>query len=78
MNNGEVTNGYITPEKQASFLAKYAHLEGIVGDEYYYTYNETGKGFRVTKVDGKAVQITKMTAEEAKTMVACSKLKFGE
>ena len=73
-NNG----GTVTPEMQAAFLSKYAHLEGIVGNNKYYSYAETGKGFCVTFVGGKAVQITKMTAEEAKTMVACSNLKFGE
>ena len=78
MKNGEVNNGCITPEKQAEFLSKYAHLEGIVGDDWYYTYDETGKGFRVTKLNGSVVQISKMSAQEAKTMVACSKLKFGE
>lgn len=78
MKNGEVNNGCITPEKQAEFLSKYAHLEGIVGDDWYYTYDETGKGFRVTKLDGCVVQVSKMSAQEAKTMVACSKLKFGE
>ena len=78
MKNGEVNNGCITPEKQAEFLSKYAHLEGIVGDDWYYTYDETGKGFRVTKLDGHVVQISKMSAQEAKTMVACSKLKFGD
>lgn len=78
MSNGEVTNGYVTPEKQAAFLAKYAHLEGIVGNDSYYTYSETGKGFRVTRLNGEVVQIVKMSANEAKTMVACSKLKFGD
>ena len=73
-NNG----GTVTPEMQAAFLSKYAHLEGIVGNDKYYSYTETGKGFRVTFVDGKAVQVTKMSAEEAKTMVACGNLKFGE
>lgn len=79
MKENEYNNGgSVTPEMQAVFLGKYAHLEGIVGDDKYYTYAETGKGFRVTFVDGKAVQVTKMSAEEAKTMVACSKLKFGD
>lgn len=78
MRDGEINNGCITPDKQAEFLSKYAHLEGIVGNDWYYTYEETGKGFRVTKIDGKTVQINKMSANEAKTMVACSKLKFNE
>jgi hypothetical protein len=78
MRSGEVDNGCITLEKQAAFLAKYAHLEGIVGNDSYYTYAETGKGFRVTKLNGQVVQVSKMTADEAKTMVACSKLKFGD
>lgn len=70
--------GAVTPEMQASFLSKYAHFEGAVGNDKYYSYAETGKGFKVTTVDGKVVQITKMSAEEAKTIVTCSKLKFGE
>ena len=80
--------GAVTPEMQAKFLSRYAHFEGAVGDDRYYTYEPiaaskniagiAGKGFKVTVVDGKAVQVTRMTAEEAKTMVACSKLKFGE
>ena len=83
-NNG----GSITPEMQAAFLSKYAHLEGIVGDDKYYSYETSapskniksinGKAFKVTYVNGKAVQVTKMTIEEAKTMVACGNLKFGE
>ena len=78
MRHGEISDGCITPEKQAEFLSKYAHLEGIVGNDWYYTYEETVKGFRVTNIDGKTVQINKMSANEAKTMVACSKLKFNE
>ena len=79
MKENEYNNGgSVTPEMQATFLSKYAHLEGIVGNDKYYTYTETGKGFRVTFIDGKAVQVTKMSADEAKTMVACSKLKFGD
>lgn len=86
MKETEYSNGgSVTPEMQAEFLSRYAHLEGIVGNDWYYTYDNVvpfnrirGKGFKVTVVDGKAVQVTKMTSEEAKTMVACSKLKFGE
>ena len=34
-------------------------------------------GFKVTHVDGRAVQVTKMSADSARAMVACSKLEFG-
>lgn len=80
--------GAVTPEMQAAFLSKYAHFEGAVGNDKYYSYETpapskniksiNGKAFKVTYVDGKVVQVTKMSAEEAKTIVACSKLKFGE
>lgn len=74
-------NGYVTPEAQAEFLTKHAHLEGIVpfdaldGNVKYYTYN--GQGFKVICVDGKAIQINKMDADEVKRIVSCSKIKFG-
>ena len=70
--------GSVTPEMQYEFLKRYAHFEGAVGDDKYYSYEETGKGFCVKFVNGKPVQVIKMSANEAKTMVACSKLKFGE
>ena len=72
--------GSVTPEMQAEFLSRYAHLEGITDDGItkYYSYPETGKGFKVTFFNGKAVQVTRMSIDEVKTMVACSKLKFGE
>lgn len=74
--------GVITPEMQATFLNKYAHLEGIINDGpftyNYYSYPETGKGFKVTLTDGKAVQVDKMSVNDVKTIVSCNKLKFGE
>ena len=80
--------GVVTPEMQAKFLSRYAHLEGIVGDDRYYSYETptpskningiNGKAFKVTYVDGKAVQVTKMTIDDARKIIECSKLKFGE
>lgn len=73
--------GCITPQAQAEFLAKHGHLEGIVnmtsmsGKVKYYTYN--GDGFKVICVDGKAVQVNQMDADEVKKIVSCAKLKFG-
>ena len=77
--------GAITPEMQAEFLAKYAHLIGIVGTDKYYAYEHNASGnklsdkaFRVIFVDGKPVQVIKMSKKEAETMVKCSNLKFGD
>ena len=73
--------GCLTPEAQAEFLSKHAHLEGIVpfdaldGNVKYYTYN--GQGFKVICVDGKAIQINKIDADEVKRIVSCAKLDFG-
>lgn len=96
-----MTETIITPEIQENFLKKYGHLEGIVGDDSYYTFNgiipvqpasgpilfkysryiQTNKykcqGFKVTHVDGKAVQVFTMSAESARAMVACANLEFG-
>ena len=68
-------NGYITPERQAEFLKRHGHLEGIVGSVKYYTYN--GGGFKVTYVGGQVAQINKINPEEIKTILACKDLKFG-
>ena len=76
-------NGYITPEKQAEFLSKHGHLEGILGVDSdigclttkYYTYN--GGGFKVIYVGGQVAQVDRMDADEIKRIVSCSKLKFG-
>ena len=68
-------NGYITPERQAEFLKRHAHLEGIVGSVKYYTYN--GAGFKVTYVGGQVAQIDKINPDEIKLIISCSKLKFG-
>lgn len=73
--------GCLTPEAQAEFLSKHAHLEGIArmtalnGVSKYYTYN--GEGFRVMVIDDKVVQINKMDADEVKRIVSCAKLDFG-
>lgn len=70
-----------TPEAQAEFLAKHAHLEGIVpmttlrGCSKYYTYN--GAGFNVICVEDKAIQINKINPDEIKRIISCSKLRFG-
>ena len=68
-------NGYITPERQAEFLKRHGHLEGIIGNERYYTYN--GGGFKVITVAGKVAQINKINPDEIKLIMSCSKLKFG-
>jgi hypothetical protein len=68
-------NGYITPERQADFLSKHAHLEGIIGMVKYYTFR--GQGFKVIYVAGNVAQINKMDADEIKRIVSCAKLEFG-
>lgn len=68
-------NGYITPERQAEFLSKHGHLEGIIGMVKYYTFR--GQGFKVIHVNGKVAQVNKMSEDEAKTIVSCARLKFG-
>ena len=75
-------NGYITPERQAGFLAHHGHLEGTIFSkdnnrnfEQLFTFR--GQGFRVIYVGGQVAQIIKMSEDAVKTMVACSKLKFG-
>lgn len=97
-----MTETIITPEIQENFLKKYGHLEGIVGNDTYYTFDglipvqpasgpiifkysrfiRTDKyeccGFKVTHVDGKAVQVSKMSSDSARAMVACANLVFGE
>lgn len=72
---GHKTNGYVTPERQAEFLSKHAHLEGIIGMVKYYTFR--GQGFKVIHVNGKVAQINKMSEAEVKRIVSCAKLKFG-
>ncbi len=75
MKFGQIENGYVTPERQAEFLAKNAHLEGIIGYVKYYTFR--GQGFKVIHVNGKVAQINKISEDEVKRIVRCSKLKFG-
>ena len=76
-------NGYATPERQADFLSKHGHLEGILGVDSdigcmtskYYTYN--GAGFKVIYVGGHVAQVDRINPHEIKTILACSGLKFG-
>ncbi len=75
-------NNYITPEKQADFLVRNGHLEGIIIPkgrahvmEKYFTFR--GQGFRVIYVENTVAQIIKMQEDEIKRIIACSKLKFG-
>lgn len=68
-------NGYITPERQAEFLKRHAHLEGIINDVKYYTYN--GAGFKVTYVGGQVAQVDKINPDDIKLILRCSELKFG-
>lgn len=75
MKFGQIENGYVTPERQAEFLAKNGHLEGIIGYVKYYTFR--GQGFKIIYVNGKVAQINKMPEDEVKRIVSCSKLKFG-
>lgn len=75
----EYIDGGITPDMQRQWLEHHAHLEGItksngVTNEYFTLGKE---GFKVICYEGVAVQLIKFKAEEVKTMVACSKLKFG-
>lgn len=78
----EHKNEYVTIEKQADFLAKYGHLEGIILSksmahvmEKYFTFR--GQGFRIIYYENRAIQIIKMKEDEIKRIIACSKLKFG-
>jgi hypothetical protein len=87
-------DGIITPEIQAEFLSKFAHLEGeTIGQaniivKYYtvqydpalkpYPKNWKESGFKVIYYDGHPVQVERIGVEEAKTMAKCSKLKFGD
>lgn len=71
-----VDGGCVTPEMQAEYLSLYGHFIGKVGNEKYYT--AFNSGYRVIFVDGKAVQVIKMTPVDAETMVSCSSLKFGK
>jgi len=73
---GEVTNGYVTVEAQAEFLKRYAHYVGEADGSRYYILNDFG--YRVVIVDGKPVQLFKLSTNEAETIVKCSKLKFNK
>ena len=75
MRFGQIENGYITPERQADFLSKHAHLEGIIGMVKYYTFR--GCGFKVIHINGKVAQVNRISEDEAKTIVSCARLKFG-
>lgn len=75
MNN---VNG-VTPDMQRQWLESHAHLEGITKSDgmtnEYFTLGD--EGYKVICYNGVAVQLIKFKANEVKTMVACSKLKFG-
>ena len=83
MRIGEIDNGYITPARQAEFLKRHAHLEGIIGVDSdigcmtskYYTYN--GGGFKVTYAGGQVAQVDRINPDEIKLIMRCSELKFG-
>lgn len=72
-------DGGVTPDMQRQWLESHAHLEGItISDGVTNKYFTLGDdGFKVICYNGIAVQLIKFRAEEIKTMVACSKLKFG-
>lgn len=82
----------ITPEIQGEFLKKYAHLEGENVENVsltikYYTYTSIDgapvciglrdAGFKVIEYDGKAIQVVKMGADEARLLGKNTKLQFG-
>lgn len=67
--------GYITPERQAEFLSRHGHLEGIDGSVKYYTYN--GGGFKVIHVGGQVAQVEKINPDDIKLILRCSEIKFG-
>ena len=67
--------GCLTPEAQAEFLSKHAHLEGFIGMVKYYTYR--GQGYKVIYVAGMVAQVNKMDADDVKRIVSCAKIKFG-
>lgn len=69
------SNGCITPEMHAEFLSKNGHLEGIVDNVKYFTFN--GYGFKVIYANRQAVQVNKIPAEDIKTILSCKNLKFG-
>lgn len=75
MKMGQIENGYITQERQADFLSRHGHLEGIIGFVKYYTYR--GQGFKVIHVNGKVAQINKIPEDEVKKIISCAKIKFG-
>lgn len=78
---GEIRNGASIPEDQAKFLKKYGHRLGMIdflngGMDIYYSFENAG--FIVTEFDGKAVQVRKIPEADARLIIECQKLKFGE
>lgn len=75
----EYIDGGITPDEQRQWLERNAKLEGVTTGNgmtnKYFTLGDNG--FKVICYEGIAIQLIKFKAEEVKTMVACSKLKFG-
>lgn len=86
----EKVNGVVTPEMQHEYLKRWAHLEGEKIEPSgvsvkYFTVNDgvpipkqlLDAGFKVICYNGKAVQVNRITKDEAKTMASCLKLSFG-
>lgn len=85
MRHGQIDGGAVTPEMQAQWLAKWAHLIGQVDGDKYYVYDSEpvanelkDVAFRVIFADGKPVQVMKMEKKAAETIVGNANLKFGD
>lgn len=72
---GNRMNGYITPDNQAEFLSKHAHLLGIVGNEKFYEYNNMG--FKVITIGDCVAQVMKIPVDDARMIILCKGLNFG-
>ena len=69
-------NSYVTPEKQAEFLANNAIVRHYDKNIKYYDYN--GAGYKVVKCRNNKYIITKMTLEEIDIIASCSELDFDD
>lgn len=69
-------NGYITPQAVGAYLIKHGHLEGIIDNRRYITYD--GVGYQVISVADKIVQIIEMPISDCQRIGHCSNLKFGD
>lgn len=67
--------GCVTPQMQAEHLRRHGHLEGIIDNVRYYTFN--GDGYKVIYVGDLVAQVIKISEDECKRIVACSQLKYG-